>query len=195
LTESDKIEIVGTACSAEMLLEIIKTVEADLIITDISMKGMSGIEATKLITKEHPNLRVLILSMHTSEEFVLNSVKAGADGYLPKDTSIEELIEAIVTITNGGQYYSRDVSEYFFKNYIKRYRYEQNVMEKNELTNREIEILKLAAIGLSNKEIADKLFISIKTVETHKNHIMQKLKLKNSAELVIFAVKNQLIEI
>ena len=195
LFEKEGIEIVGAAFSGESLLELIKTTEADLIITDITMKGISGIETTKIITREFPHLKVLILSMHTSEEFVLNSVKAGADGYLPKDTSLEELSEAILTIAKGGQYYSRDVSEHFFKNYIKRYRYEQNVIERGELTQREIEILKLAAIGLSNKEIAEKLFISVKTVDTHKNHIMQKLKFKNSAELVLYAVKNQLIEV
>ncbi len=195
LFEKEGIEIVGTAFSGENLLELIKTTEADLIITDITMKGISGIETTKIITREFPHLKVLILSMHTNEEFVLNSVKAGADGYLPKDTSVEELLEAIFTISKGGQYYSRDVSEHFFKNYIKRYRYEQKVIESGELTQREIEILKLAATGLSNKEIAEKLFISVKTVDTHKNHIMQKLKLKNSAELVLYAVKNQLIEV
>lgn len=195
IAESYDLEIVGIASSAEALIELARNTPTDIVITDITMKGMSGIEATKIITSEFPEVRVLILSMHTNEEFVLNSVKAGADGYLPKDTSIEELIEAIHTLHRGGQYFSKSISEFFFKNYIKKYRYEQNLIENEKLTQREIEILKLAAAGQSSKEIADKLFISVKTVDTHKNHIMQKLKLKNSAELALFAVKNKLIEI
>lgn len=195
LAEIDDFEIVGTATSGEQLLELAEKVQADIVITDITMKGLNGIDATKLLTTANPQLRVMILSMHTNEEFVLNSVKAGADGYLPKDTSIEELIEAIKTIHNGGQYFSKNISEYFFRNYVNRFRHEQNVIDNEKLTQREIEILKLAATGLTNKEIADKLFISIKTVDTHKNHIMQKLKLKNSAEMVLFAIKNKLIEL
>lgn len=195
LSEIENIEIIATATSGEQLLELLKVTETDIVMTDITMKGMSGIDLTKTIKKDYKTVKVLILSMHTNEEFVLNSAKAGADGYLPKDTSIEELKEAINSIYNGEQYFSKDISEYFFKNYINRMKYEQNLIENEELTQREIEILKLAATGLTNKEIASKLFISVKTVDVHKNHIMQKLKLKNSAELVLFAVKNKVIDI
>lgn len=133
--------------------------------------------------------------MHTNEEFVINSIKAGAKGYLPKDTSKEELLEAIKVLSEGGEYYSKLVSDNLLKGYIKNFKVEQNLMEKQELTQREIEILKLASSGYTNKEIADKLFISTKTVDAHKNHIMQKLKLKNTAELVLYAVKNKIIEV
>ncbi len=194
LSEVENFEIAGTVNSGEELLGEIENLKSDIIITDITMKGISGLEVTKLIKKEHPSLKVLILSMHSNYEFIQNSVKAGADGYLPKDTSIKELIEAINTINNGGQYFSKEITEYFFNNYIQNYRTEQNLMEQESLTQREIEILKLSASGLTNKEIAEKLFISIKTVDTHKNHILQKLKLKNSAQLTLFAVKNKLIE-
>ncbi len=195
LSEAENIEIVGTAKSGEQLLLLSEKTTADVIITDITMKGISGIEVTKQLKKQFPEIKILILSMHTSEEFVLNSVKAGADGYLPKDSSFEELVEAVTAIYEGKQYFSRDISEYFFKNFINKFKFEHSLMEKEELTQREIEILKLVASGLTNKEIADKLFISIKTLDTHKNHILQKLKLKNSAELVLFAVKNKLIEV
>lgn len=143
----------------------------------------------------YPDIRIMILSMHTSEEFVINAIKAGVNGYLSKDTSREELLEAISIIHEGGECYSKLVSESIMKSYVKKYKTEQNLVENKTLTQREIEILKLAAGGLSNKEIADKLFISNKTVDCHKNNIVQKLKLKNTAEMVLYAVKNKIIEI
>jgi DNA-binding NarL/FixJ family response regulator len=195
LNNVNNIEIVGTVTSGEQLIELINLISCDVIITDITMNGMSGIELTKLLSKNYPQLKVLILSMHSNEEFVLNAVKSGAAGYLPKDVSFEELVEAINKIANGDQYFYKDISENFFINYINRFKNEQKLLEDEELTQREIEVLKLLAIGLSNKEIADKLFISIKTVDTHRSHIMQKLHLKNSAEIVLFAIRNKLIEL
>jgi DNA-binding NarL/FixJ family response regulator len=176
-------------------MEMLKMITPDLVIMDITMPKLSGIEVTKQISSLYPEMGILILSMHTNEEFVINSIKAGAQGYLPKDTSKEELLKAIHAIYNGGEYYSKNVSDSFLKNFAKRFKVEQNLMENDELTKREIEILQLAAGGSSNKEIADQLYISIKTVDAHKNHIMQKLKLKNTAELVIYAIKNKIIEL
>lgn len=195
LSDYDNFEILATATSGEQLIELVNKHEPDIVITDISMKGLSGIEATKLITETKPEIKVLVLSMHTSEEFVLNSVKAGASGYLPKDSPSKELIEAINTIARGESYFNREISEQFLKNYIRKHQVEKNLIEKEDLTAREIELLKLVATGLSNKEIADKLFISIKTVEAHKNHILQKLKLKNSIELTLYAIKNKFVDI
>lgn len=194
-SDYDNFELLATATSGEHLIELVKKFDPDIVITDISMKGINGIEATKIIAGIKPEVKVLVLSMHTSEEFVLNSVQAGACGYLPKDSPSKELIDAINIIYNEGTYFNREISEYFLKNFIRKHRQDQNIIEKDELTAREIELLKLAATGLSNKEIADKLFISIKTVEAHKNHILQKLRLKNSIELALYAVKNKLIEI
>lgn len=195
LSEIDKFEIIATASSGEQLLELLKTNAPDMVITDITMKGMNGIEVTRIITELYPSIKVLILSMHSTEEFVLNAAKVGADGYLPKDSSIEELIEAIETISEGNQFYANNVRDYFLNHYIKRFRVEQEIIEKSDITGREMEILKLVATGLTNKEIADKLVISQRTVDAHKNHIMQKLKLKSSAELIIYAIKNKLVEV
>lgn len=128
--------MVATANSGEELIEMVKHKECDLIITDISMKGMSRIQATKIIMENNLNLKVLVLSMHISEEFVLNSIKAGADGFLPKDTSSTEFIHAIKSIFNGEQYLSKDISEFMFKNYIARYKNEQKIIEQGELTYR-----------------------------------------------------------
>jgi DNA-binding NarL/FixJ family response regulator len=195
LSENEEIQIIGEASDGFELMEMLKMSTPDLVIMDITMPKLSGIEVTKQISSLYPEMGILILSMHTNEEFVINSIKAGAQGYLPKDTSKEELLKAIHAIYNGGEYYSKNVSDSFLKNFARRFKVEQTLKENDELTKREIEILQLAAGGSSNKEIADQLYISIKTVDAHKNHIMQKLKLKNTAELVIYAIKNKIIEL
>lgn len=195
LSEVDFIDVIGEASGGKELLEILKTLKPDLLIVDISMKDMSGIEVSKHIVAIYPEIKIMILSMHTNEEFVINAVKAGVNGYLSKDASKEELLEAIKIINQGGECYSKLVSDSFLKSYVKKYKTEHNLLENKTLTQRELEILKLASGGLSNKEIADKLFISIKTVDCHKNNIVQKLKLKNTAEMVLYAVKNKIIEV
>jgi DNA-binding NarL/FixJ family response regulator len=195
LSETDFIDIIGEASGGTELLQLLKSLQPDLLIMDITMPGLSGIEVSSQISLLHPEIRIMILSMHTNEEFVINAIKAGVKGYLSKDTSREELLDAIKIIYEGGECYSKLISDNFLKSYIKKYKAETNILENKTLTQRELELLRLAATGLSNKEIADKLFISIKTVDCHKNNIMQKLKLKNTAELVLYAVKNKLIEV
>lgn len=195
LTEIDYIKIIGEASAAAELLDLLLEIRPDLIIMDITMPGLSGIEVSRHIAGLYPDIRVMILSMHTNEEFVINAIKAGVKGYLSKDTSREELLDAIKIIYQGGECFSKQISETFLKSHIKKYRTELIYPENKTLTNRELEILKLASSGLSNKEMAEKLFISIKTVDSHKNNIMQKLKLKNTAEMVLFAIKNKIIEV
>jgi len=195
LSENDGIHIMGEASSGIELLEMLKTLHPDVVIVDITMQGISGIEVSRQITSLYPDIKIMILSMHTNEEFVVNSIKAGAKAYLPKDTSREELLDALKAIHEGNEYFSKLVLDNFLKSYIKKVKAEENLEENEELTQRETEILKLAAGGLCNKEISDKLFISIKTVDAHKNHIMQKLKLKNTAAMVLYAVKNKIIEV
>lgn len=195
LSENDFIEIVGEASGGGELLAMLKTSKPDIVIVDITMPGLSGIEVSRQISGLYPDVKIMILSMHTEEEFVVNSVKAGAKGYLPKDTSKEELLDAVKTIYEGGEYYSKLVSDNFMKSYLKRIKTGQDLTENGDLTQRETEILRLCASGVSNKEIADRLFISTKTVDAHKNHIMHKLKLKNTAEMVLYAVKHKIIEV
>jgi len=195
LSEVDFIEVIGEASGGSELLELLKKIKPDLVIVDISMKDISGIEVSKQITSLYPEIKIMILSMHTNEEFVINAIKAGVNGYLSKDASKEELLDAIKIIHEGGECYSKMVSDNFLKSYVKKYKAEHSLLENKTLTQRELEILKLAAVGLTNKEIADKLFISNKTVDCHKNNIVQKLKLKNTAEMVLYAVKNKIIEV
>jgi len=197
LTGIPDLEIIGEASGAGELFRELENLKPDLLIMDISLPEISGIEITKKIRNEYTGIKVLILSMYNSEEFILNSIKAGARGYLPKNTSRDELLEAIYTINKGEEFFSESISKIMLKSYIKRATNDDQTEDKTHavLTSREIEILKLYVEGLINKEISDKLDISIRTVETHKNHIMRKLGLKSTVELVKFAIRNNIAEI
>ncbi|MEI6766701.1 MAG: response regulator transcription factor [Bacteroidota bacterium] len=197
LTDIPNIEIVGEVADHIELYEKLTHELPDVIIMDISLPGMSGIELTRQLGETHPSIKVLMLSMYTSEDFIFNSLKSGARGYLPKNTTRRELVEAIETISRGEEFFSDSISSIILKSYITKAKSTDQQAEKTEekLTNREIEILKLFASSLSNQEIADKLFISVRTVESHKNHIMQKLELKSTVDLIKFAIRNKLVEI
>ena len=197
LTGSSNIEIIGEASDGAELLEKLKILYPDIIVLDISLPKTSGIELTKIITADYPEIKVLILSMYTNEDFIFNSIKAGAKGYLPKNTTRKELLEAIHQIYNGNEFFSETISAIILKSYIKKAKSDDDIATKKEvsLTGREIEILKLVVEGVTNTDIANKLFISIRTVESHKNHIMQKLELNTPVDLVKFAIKNKIIEI
>ncbi len=197
LMDAPGIEIAGEAASGGELMELLRSRDCDIIIMDISLPDISGIEVTKSLSDDYPVLKVLILSMHTGEDFIFNAIKAGAKGYLPKNTTRREILEAIHAIHAGEEYFSESVSNIILKSYIKKAKSDEKESGPNEdkLTSRELEILKLFAGGMSNQEIADKLFISIRTVESHKNHIMQKLELDSTVDLIKFAIRNKIIEI
>jgi DNA-binding NarL/FixJ family response regulator len=197
LNDAPNISIIGQAGSVKELMELIDQSPPDIVMMDISLPGISGLEATRTLSEEFPGIRVLILTMHTGEDFIFNAIKAGAKGYLPKNTTKKELIEAVNRIYAGEEYFSESISNIILKSYIQKAQKGEKVSDRNEdkLSTREIEILKLFAGGLSNQEIADKLFISIRTVESHKNHIMQKLELDSTVDLIKFAIKNKIIEI
>lgn len=197
LESLDNVQVIGEASNANELLEKLSISKPDIIVTDISMPDISGIELTKIINEkeEFSGIKVLILSMFTNEDFIFNAIKAGARGYLPKNTTRRELFEAVNTIYNGDEYFSESISNIILKSYVKKAQNEDLADKKESLSVRETEILKLFAQGLSNQEIADKLFISIRTVESHKNHIMQKLELKSTVDLIKFAIKNKIVEI
>lgn len=196
LSDIADFEIIAEASNGDELLCILKTSEPDIIVMDISMPGLSGIELTRKISELYPQIAVLILSMHSNEDFVINSVINGAKGYLPKDTGRKELLEAIYAIADGDEYFGKLITSNMMKSFIKKTQKKSLPIDKeNQLTTREIEIIQQIGKGLSNKEIADKLFISVRTVDSHKNHMMQKLKLRSSAEIIIYAIKNKIIEI
>lgn len=197
IEDMEGIEVIDEAGSAREFIAILKNKTPDIAIVDISMPDMSGIELTAYLSENHPSLKVLILSMYTSEDFIFNSIKAGASGYLPKNTTKKELDTAIREIMKGGEYFSDSISSVILKSYIKQAKSEAEPKEKGLalLSSREQEVLRLFSEGKSNKEISDALFISIRTVESHKNHIMQKLELRSTVDLVKFAIKTGIIEI
>ena len=197
IKDAKNIDVIEEASDGYELLEKLKTTKPDIIVLDVSMPRLSGIETTKKITQEFPDIKVLVLSMFTSEEYIFNAIKAGAKGYLPKNTSKKELLEAIYSINAGNEYFSDSISNIILKSYIKKTKTNDDYSGKkqNVLSNRELEILTLFAEGNTNQEIAEKLFLSIRTVESHKNHIMQKLELKTTVDLVKFAIKNNIIQL
>jgi DNA-binding NarL/FixJ family response regulator len=197
LSGLDDIEVITEASDAKSTLEKLKLTRPDVMIVDISLPEMSGIELTKIITTEYPTIKVIVLSMYTNQEFIFNAIKAGAKGYLPKNITREELLDAIREVYKGNEYFSKDVSNIILKSYLKQVKDPErfDALQDEKLTNRELEILRFVAEGYSNQLVADKLFISVRTVESHKNHIMQKLELTTTVDLVKYALKNKIIDL
>jgi len=196
LIDEEDIDFIGCASNGFKALEIIKSQLPDIVISDISMPDMTGIELTSKIIEMNLPSRVLILSMYTTDDYIYNAIKAGARGILPKqDTNKEMLMEAIRTISEGDEYYASNISKNLMKSYVSKIK-NINPTDKPKnysLTSREKEILKLYVEGFSNLEVAEKLNISIRTVETHKNNIMQKFDFKSTVEMVKFALKNNIV--
>ncbi len=196
LSGAENLEIIGETSGFLNLIETIKLKKPDIIIMDISMPEKSGIEITEIITQDFPDIKVLVLSMYINEDFIINALKAGAKGYLAKNTTKNELLDAINAIYLGEEYFSKPISDIILKSYVKKIKAEDDINSKdNSLSIRETEILKLFVEGLSNAEIADKLFISVRTVESHKNHIMQKMGFKSTVEMVKYALKNNIAKL
>lgn len=194
-SESD-IEVIGEVNNAKDVLKTIKELNPDIVLMDISLDDGDGIILTKEICKKHQDIKVIMLSMHVKEDFIQRSLKAGALGYILKDSPKEELITAIKEVNGGGQYFASEVSKLMVNSYVTKAGDFTKPKRKNKaLTGREVEIIRLLSDGLSNQKIADILGISHRTVDTHRTNIMQKVKVKNVAELVKYAIVNKLIEV
>lgn len=188
-------QTVGESDNGEDLLLHLKKLSIDLVITDISMTGMDGIELTKQIKKlSNGAIKVLILSMHADELYINSCFEAGANGYMLKDFKNSELNSAIEKIMKGEKYISRSASQILADNYIsKEYSGTNKSGTKIDITKREKEIMELISLGYSNKEIADKIFVSISTVDAHRYNILKKMEVKNTAEMITKAIKLKLI--
>ncbi len=174
-------------------LELIRIQPPDIVLMDIAMKGLNGVETTRLIKKEFPKIFVIILSMHSSEEYVLHALQAGASGYLMKDAAPVELELALVSVLQGNTYLSPLVSRQVITDYL--LRVGEDKSDLLLLTPRQREILQLISEGMSTKEIANLLKISVKTVETHRQQIMDRLNIHNIPGLVRFAVREGLVTV
>lgn len=186
LENEANIEVVGEATDGLEALSIVKTLNPDLLILDIRMPNLTGIEVVEKLRSENNLVKIVMLSMHESEEYVLKSIKAGADGYLLKGSSKEEFLKAVHTIANGGKYFSGDISSILIgqlSNPTTAMETKQSLDEELMITKREKEILKLLLSGKGNKEIAEALEISKRTAEVHRFNLMKKLKVKNLMEL------------
>jgi DNA-binding NarL/FixJ family response regulator len=193
LTQDPDVEIVGEADNGRDAIRAIATLSPDLVLMDISMPGMNGIEAMLDIKRRNPDTRILVLTIHKTEEYIHASLRAGADGYILKDASHDELRVAIRSVLNGKTYLSPDVSGKVINGYLDTGKATNASSAWDALTHREREVLKLVAEGHPNKFIADYLCLSVKTVEKHRSNLMKKLNLHNASTLTSYAIEKGLV--
>jgi DNA-binding NarL/FixJ family response regulator len=191
LNSFPEFEVTGEASNGKEFLELLKTVQADIALLDINMPEMDGIEATRKGIKINPSVSVIALSMYGEEEYYYKMVDAGAKGFLLKDSDISEVKEAILAVVKGGSYFSQELLYHV----IQKIKHREQETKSANLSKREREILAKICEGLSNQEIAEALFISKRTVDKHRANLLGKTNSKNTASLILFAIKNKLIEI
>ncbi|HLN54852.1 MAG TPA: response regulator transcription factor [Bacteroidales bacterium] len=184
-------QVTAEASNGNDFLEIIKNSPADVALMDINMPEMDGIEATRKGLRINPSLSIIALSMYGEEEYYYKMVDAGAKGFILKDSDIMEVKEAILTVKKGGSYFSQELLYHV----IQKIKHRENESKTANLSKRETEILFKICEGLSNQEIAETLFISKRTVDKHRANLLGKTNSKNTASLILFAIRNKLIEI
>ena len=185
----DGLKVIGEANNGREAIDLLKVLDADVVLMDIDMPVMNGLDATKVIKAKSGKTKVIILSMHCESGMVKELIEIGVAGYLLKNASKEELIQAITKVAGGQQYFATDVTLSLLNK-------DKPLLQSKleiELTKRETEILKLIADGFSNKEIGEQLFISHRTVDTHRTNLMKKLEVNNIAGLISFAIKNGIV--
>ena len=193
LFSASDIEVIAQAENGKDAIEKAKHFKPDVALLDIAMPKMNGIEATRELKKVLPNLKIVAVSMHSDKQYVKGILEAGADGYLLKNCTYRQLTDAIKTVHSGKKFLSEDITGIVIEGYLNSGDSDSNGFSL--LSEREKEIFMLFAEGKSTREIGDKLFISVKTVGTHKQHILEKLKLKTNADIVKFALKKGLIQL
>jgi DNA-binding NarL/FixJ family response regulator len=193
ISSQEDLEVVGEAGDGREAVRQVEDLMPDLILMDLSMPKMNGIEAIREIGRRIPQTRILALTVHKTEEFILEVLQAGADGYIPKDASSNELMMAIRSVLMGKRYLCPSVSRVVIEGYLESRRTPESSTPWDTLTKREREILKLIAEGHKNKEIADYLCISVKTVEKHRANLMKKLDLHSAAALTAYAMERGLV--
>lgn len=187
-------EVIGEAENGRKALKMVQKIRPNIVIIDVTMPDMNGIEATRKIVTEAPGVKVIALSMHSDRRFVLGMLEAGASGYLMKDCAFDELAKAVRSVATGQTYLSPSIADVLVKGYLDKVN-EKLSAARSPLTQREREILQLLAEGQSSKEIASHLGVSVKTVETHRRNMMQKLNMRSVAELTKYAIREGLISV
>ena len=197
LAGKDEISVTGQFSSLPDFMKASRTVTMNVLIINIYKAHIEEIELIKKIGQEMPRIKVLVISMEMQESVIYESIKAGAKGYLTKQDSGSEILMAIYSLRGGYDYYNKSISNIILNNYIRSMGNDEpgRTSFPGNLSKREIEIIRFWGDGLTNKEMADKLFVSTRTIESHKNHIMQKLNFKTSIDLLKFAIRNNLINV
>jgi len=191
-SKNKEMEIAGEAESGEEFLQLMDSTNFDVVLMDIKMKGLNGIETTQKAMTKNPNIKVLVLSTFGEEDFLHQIINVGAKGFLLKNVDKNTLFGAITLVNNNQNYFSPELLPFFTNRFLSK---KNNSSDKVALTKRELEILKLIGEGFSNAEIAEKMFISKRTVDTHKNNLISKTGSKNIVSLLIYAIKNKLVEL
>ena len=193
----DRLDSLGyetcTASDGLQGLERIERDQPDLILLDLEMPLMDGIETTEYLQRKYPEIKILILTMHNEEEIILHLIEKGAHGFLLKDQPIETLVDAVYAVIDNGYYFNDHISKIMVKGLVRSQKIKPSFIEVR-LSSREIEVIKLICREYTNKEIADKLFISVRTVDGHREKILQKTKAKNTVGIVMYAIKNNLLD-
>jgi two-component system nitrate/nitrite response regulator NarL len=194
LSGLEHITVVDEAVNGLEATEKVKELQPDVVLMDFDMPKMDGLEATRLIRKDFPKTHVLILSVHTKKEYVLQIIRSGAQGYVLKNASVEELVRAIEAVDNGEPFFSPDISQIVLNQYLVESGTEETPAQVT-LTNRERQVLAAISEGLSNKEMASKLGVGVRTIETHRERVMNKLNIHTVAGLTKYAITNGIVDL
>jgi DNA-binding NarL/FixJ family response regulator len=201
LKSSPDYRIVAEAEDGEQAVEFTREHHPDVVIMDISMPKLNGIEATAIIRKENPAIKIIILTVHEDEEYVYQILRAGASGYVLKSAGKKEIFAAIRSAVSGGRFFSPGVSDIIIDGFVRRANEQESqpghmpARTRSQLTKRETEILRFIAQGLTNRKIAEALFLSVRTVNTHRTNLMQKLDIHDTAGLVRHAIESGLVQL
>ena len=191
LENTDHIKVVATASDGLEAIETLKVLCVDVILMDIDMPKLNGIDATRQVHEKYQDVKIIMLTMHSESAMIKNLIEIGVNGYLLKNSSKEELLDAISRVAKGEQYFSSEVTMSLLNHQKSK---DKKSDSQIDFTQREIEIIQHLADGLTNKEIGDKLYISHRTVDTHRTNIMKKVGVNNVARLISFAIKSGLVE-
>lgn len=193
LERQPEMEVVGEAADGREAIDLVAELKPHVVVMDIAMPRLNGIDATSQIVKRDPSIGVIMLSMHSDEGYLIRTLAAGAKGYLLKDSAEADLVRAVEAVAQGKPFFSPAIAQTLLEDYLRQLQQRGASDSYDLLTDREKEILQLLAEGKSNKDVAAFLNLSPYTVETHRTHIMQKLNLHNTAELVLYAVRKRII--
>ena len=195
LTAEPDFEIAGEASTGLEAVQLVEKLKPHVLVTDMMMPELNGMEVTRQVGQRSPDTRVVVLSMHKNEAYVLQALRNGASGYVLKDSSLEDLVRAVRDVLVGKRYLSDPISERVIELYIEREKGTALDDPYETLTNREREVLQMVAEGMSSTEIAERLFIGVRTVETHRANMMHKLNLKNQADVIRYAFQRGILSL